>query len=252
MDGSSSSLELTLSALLHQAKVWGSFWLLMYILQALFNLASRKFNKDGSSLPLFYCLVEFLTKLVHVETAALLKRPRTPPSNTPTVDYQSADSEHLMKRARPGVQPVDEVKTVSIIHILTVVVTNSVPKQRNLFESKSALLCKGKGLVNTVYTEVSMLLLMFLMFISFAIGPHILLHVRVYLHYFRMHLYISISLIWSLQVNYAGPSHPQSSVSLDDLPKVVARSLNQGSCVMSMDFHPVQQTVLLGTSLHYV
>jgi hypothetical protein len=50
------------------------------------------------------------------ETATLLKRPRTPPSTTPTVDYQSADSEHLMKRARPGVQPVDEVKTVSIIY----------------------------------------------------------------------------------------------------------------------------------------
>jgi len=51
-------------------------------------------------------------------SATLLKRPRTPPSTTPTVDYQSADSEHLMKRARPGVQPVDEVKTVSImIHL---------------------------------------------------------------------------------------------------------------------------------------
>jgi hypothetical protein len=48
-------------------------------------------------------------------------------------------------------------------------------------------------------------------------------------------------------VNYAGgPSHPQNNVSADDLPKNVARSLNQGSCVMSMDFHPIQQTVLLG------
>ncbi|KAG0559967.1 hypothetical protein M758_10G138100 [Ceratodon purpureus] len=95
--------------------------------------------------------------------ATLLKRPRTPPSTTPTLDYQSADSEHLMKRARPGVQPVDEVKTV----------------------------------------------------------------------------------------NYAGgPSHPQNNASPDDLPKNVARSFNQGSCVMSMDFHPIQQTVLLvGTNV---
>ncbi|XP_024384334.1 protein TOPLESS-RELATED PROTEIN 2 isoform X3 [Physcomitrium patens] len=96
-------------------------------------------------------------------SAALLKRPRTPPSTTPTVDYQSADSEHLMKRARPGVQSVDEVKTV------------------------------------------------------FVPG---------------------------------GTSHPQNNVSPDDLPKSVARSLNQGSCVMSMDFHPIQQSVLLvGTNV---
>lgn len=35
-------------------------------------------------------------------SAAFLKRPRTPPSNGPAVDYQSADSEHLMKRIRGG------------------------------------------------------------------------------------------------------------------------------------------------------
>ncbi|CAM6037067.1 unnamed protein product [Sphagnum compactum] len=91
-------------------------------------------------------------------SAALLKRPRTPPGSIPTVDYQTADSEHLMKRARAGVQP-DEI-------------------------------------------------------------------------------------------NYAGPSHPQTASSADDLPKAVARTLNQGSCVMSMDFHPVQQSVLLvGTNV---
>ncbi|KAH9559782.1 hypothetical protein CY35_06G073900 [Sphagnum magellanicum] len=91
-------------------------------------------------------------------SAALLKRPRTPPGSASTVDYQTADSEHLMKRTRAGVQP-DEV-------------------------------------------------------------------------------------------NYAGPSHPQTASSPDDLPKAVARTLNQGSCVMSMDFHPVQQSVLLvGTNV---
>lgn len=44
--------------------------------------------------------------------AALLKRPRTPPTNAPTVDYQSGDSEHLMKRSRPGGQAVEDVKMV--------------------------------------------------------------------------------------------------------------------------------------------
>lgn len=38
--------------------------------------------------------------------AAFLKHPRTPPGG-PGMDYQTADSEHLMKRLRPG-QP-DEV-----------------------------------------------------------------------------------------------------------------------------------------------
>jgi WD40 repeat protein len=33
----------------------------------------------------------------------------------------------------------------------------------------------------------------------------------------------------------------------EDLPKQVVRTLNQGSNVMSLDFHPVQQTILLGT-----
>jgi hypothetical protein len=43
-----------------------------------------------------------------------------------------------------------------------------------------------------------------------------------------------------------GPSHPPNTYTPDDIPKTVARTLNQGSCVMSMDFHPVQQTILLG------
>eukprot|EP00253_Pinus_taeda_P024295 PITA_24295 len=42
--------------------------------------------------------------------AALLKHPRTPPTNSnPGLDYQSADSEHLVKRIRPG--QTDEVWT---------------------------------------------------------------------------------------------------------------------------------------------
>ncbi|KAJ7518741.1 hypothetical protein O6H91_20G006000 [Diphasiastrum complanatum] len=90
---------------------------------------------------------------------ALLKRPRTPPINPTAMDYQSADSEHLLKRSRPVAQTIDEV-------------------------------------------------------------------------------------------NYAGSSLTQSSCSSDDLPKLLVRTLNQGSGVMSMDFHPVHQTILLvGTNV---
>lgn len=49
-----------------------------------------------------------------------------------------------------------------------------------------------------------------------------------------------------LPVGYMGQSHGQSSYSSDDLPKTVVMTLNQGSTVKSMDFHPVQQILLLG------
>nr|CAB3480100.1 unnamed protein product [Digitaria exilis] len=89
-------------------------------------------------------------------TAAFLKHPRTPTS-TPGIDYQSADSEHLMKRMRVG-QP-DEV-------------------------------------------------------------------------------------------SFSGASHPANMYTQEDLPKQLFRTLNQGSNVMSLDFHPVQQTILLvGTNV---
>ena len=44
------------------------------------------------------------------------------------------------------------------------------------------------------------------------------------------------------------PIHQSGMYSLDDLPKTAVRSFSQSSCVMSMDFHPVQQSVLLGTN----
>ncbi|XP_024528644.1 topless-related protein 1 isoform X2 [Selaginella moellendorffii] len=44
--------------------------------------------------------------------AALLKRPRTPPANS-TIDYQSADSEHILKRPRPQ---ADEVNYAGASH----------------------------------------------------------------------------------------------------------------------------------------
>ncbi|XP_058103933.1 protein TOPLESS-RELATED PROTEIN 2-like isoform X3 [Magnolia sinica] len=88
--------------------------------------------------------------------AAFLKHPRTPTS-APGMEYQSADSEHLMKRMRTG--PSDEV-------------------------------------------------------------------------------------------SFSGATHPPNIYSQDDLPKTVVRTLTQGSNVMSMDFHPQQQTILLvGTNV---
>ncbi|CAM8938645.1 unnamed protein product [Rhodiola kirilowii] len=96
--------------------------------------------------------------------AAMLKRPRTP-TNNPAMDYQTADSEHVLKRPRPfGLS--DEASSMPI---------NALP------------------------------------------------------------------------VGYGGPSHSlaHNPYSTDDLPKNVVMTLNQGSAVKSMDFHPVQQILLL-------
>lgn len=88
--------------------------------------------------------------------ASFLKHPRTPPSAS-AMDYQTADSEHLMKRLRAG---------------------------------------------------------------------------------------------QSDEVSFSGSTHPPNIYSPDDLPKAAARDISQGSNVMSMDFHPQQQTVLLvGTNV---
>uniref|UniRef100_A0A5B7ANF3 Putative topless-related protein 4 isoform X1 n=1 Tax=Davidia involucrata TaxID=16924 RepID=A0A5B7ANF3_DAVIN len=55
----------------------------------------------------------------------------------------------------------------------------------------------------------------------------------------------SMNLVNNLPVGYTSQSHGQSSYSSDDLPKAVVMTLNQGSAVKSMDFHPVQQILLL-------
>ncbi|XP_022745294.1 protein TPR2-like isoform X2 [Durio zibethinus] len=47
------------------------------------------------------------------------------------------------------------------------------------------------------------------------------------------------------EVSFSGISHTPNVYSQDDLPKTVVRAFNQGSNVMSMDFHPQQQTILL-------
>eukprot|EP00250_Pteridium_aquilinum_P001788 c12001_g1_i1 orf=142-3522(+) len=89
----------------------------------------------------------------------LLKRPRSPPGGASTLDYQSADSDHILKRARPTVQPIDEMA-------------------------------------------------------------------------------------------FSAVSGPQVMYTSQDLPKAVARTLNQGSNVICMDFHPLQQSLLLvGTNI---
>ena len=52
-----------------------------------------------------------------------------------------------------------------------------------------------------------------------------------------------------LSASFPGHGHGQAFNAPDDLPKTVMRNLNQGSSPMSMDFHPVQQTILLGLLL---
>lgn len=52
------------------------------------------------------------------------------------------------------------------------------------------------------------------------------------------------------EASFSGVTHTPNVYSQDDLPKNVLRALNQGSNVMSMDFHPQQQTILLvGTNV---
>ncbi|KAB1199378.1 Topless-related protein 4 [Morella rubra] len=104
--------------------------------------------------------------LTAANNSAILKRPRTPPTNNPAMDYQTADSEHVLKRSRPFGEEVSNLPV------------NILP------------------------------------------------------------------------VAYTSQSHGQSSYSPDDLPKTVVMTLNQGSAVKSMDFHPVQPILLLvGTNM---
>ncbi|KAK9677244.1 hypothetical protein RND81_11G130300 [Saponaria officinalis] len=97
---------------------------------------------------------------------AALKHPRTPPTNS-SMDYPSADSDHVAKRTRP-----------------------------------------------------------------IGIGDEVNLPINV------------------LPVSFPGHGYGQPFNLPDDLPKTVTRTLNQGSSPTSMDFHPVQQTLLLvGTNV---
>lgn len=97
---------------------------------------------------------------------AALKHPRTPPTN-PSMDYPSADSDHLSKRTR-----------------------------------------------------------------SLGISDEVNLPINL------------------LPGTFPGHGQGQSFNAPDDLPKTVVRTLNQGSSPMSMDYHPIRQTLLLvGTNV---
>nr|XP_028955353.1 topless-related protein 4-like isoform X3 [Malus domestica] len=99
---------------------------------------------------------------------AAIKCPRTTPTSNPTMDYQTADSEHVLKRSRPF-EVTDEANNLPV---------NMLP------------------------------------------------------------------------VAYPNQSHGQSSYSSNDLPKSVVMTLRPGSTVKSMDFHPMQQILLLvGTNM---
>jgi hypothetical protein len=47
-------------------------------------------------------------------------------------------------------------------------------------------------------------------------------------------------------INPGPKSHTMMSNPTDELPEIVTRTLNQGSVPISMDFHPIQLTLLLG------
>ena len=74
------------------------------MIQSLFH-TTFPFNFRG-----FLCANLPLLLLCIFIVVALLKRPRSPPTNNPAIDYQTADSEHVLKRSRPfGLS--DEVST---------------------------------------------------------------------------------------------------------------------------------------------
>ncbi|WOL18286.1 protein TPR2-like [Canna indica] len=53
-----------------------------------------------------------------------------------------------------------------------------------------------------------------------------------------------------VSVSFSGAAHPRNIYPQDDIPKSVIRTFNQGSSVMSLDFHPMHHTILLvGTNI---
>lgn len=52
-------------------------------------------------------------------------------------------------------------------------------------------------------------------------------------------------------MSFSGATYSRNVYSQDDIPKTVVRTLNQGSNVMSLDFHPMHHTILLGSCLKY-
>lgn len=61
--------------------------------------------------------------------APLLKRPRTPPTGNPSMDYQTADSDHVLKRTRPfGISDEVLIKTHNFLAViwLTIVTLETI------------------------------------------------------------------------------------------------------------------------------
>lgn len=54
----------------------------------------------------------------YVMIVSMLKRPRTPPTNNPALDYQTADSEHVLKRSRPSGIQEEASSTANLLHFL--------------------------------------------------------------------------------------------------------------------------------------
>lgn len=61
-----------------------------------------------------------------------------------------------------------------------------------------------------------------------------------------MYFQISNSPVNTLPVSYPVHTLEHSTLSPDDLPNKVVMTLTHGSPIMSMDFHPIQQILLVG------
>lgn len=145
---------------------------------------------------------------------SMVKRPRTPPTNNPALDYQTADSEHVLKRSRPSGIPEEASSTANVFHLLV---------KWNIFEVYVIVISKLPPTFGVAFLPI-------LLSVS---SSYDCLQAN----------NLPVNIMPSI---YPGQSHAHSMYSADDLPKTVMANLNQGSSVKSMDFHPVQQTLLLG------
>ncbi|GAB4856820.1 hypothetical protein Ancab_014738 [Ancistrocladus abbreviatus] len=86
-----------------------------------------------------------------IMAAALLKRPRTLPSNSATMDYQTVDSEHVLKRARPFGISDENNDNRSLVDVKPRV-DESLDKSKvwKLIEVNEASQCRSLRLPNTI------------------------------------------------------------------------------------------------------
>lgn len=99
----------------------GVFWIFIFSSRSIFLWGIL----GASSWSLIIQFIYFYSLFM---IAAILKRPRTPPTNNSAMDYQTADSEHVLKRSRPfGIS--DEVVLVNfsiLLYFIIVQVMESV------------------------------------------------------------------------------------------------------------------------------